>query len=197
MPYLLATLALIPFYLLGAFPTGILIARFKGIKLTELGSGNVGATNVARTIGKSAGLVTLIIDILKGYLAVMFANLVTGSFIFAAWAAFAAVAGHCFSIPKKLKGGKGVATALGVFLYLSPIAAIVALIVFLIIFRTTKIVSLASVTAALVVPIVMFLALPIDTILIPITLISLMIVYRHKENLIRLSQGQEQQLELD
>src|SRR5262245_36849666 len=134
MSIIFAFLALIPFYLLGAFPTGQLVARFHRIDLTAAGSGNIGATNAARVLGKKAGVAVLGGDVLKGALACAIAGLVFANPAMQGWAGFAAVAGHCFSIPGKLKGGKGVATGLGTFLYLSFASALFAIAVFALFF---------------------------------------------------------------
>ena len=112
MMSVLIALSLIPFYLLGAFPTGYLIARMNGVDVTAVGSGNVGATNVSRVVGKKAGIVTLLVDVFKGAFGVAVASGLSTSTLFVALCAVAVVAGHCFSVPPYLKGGKGVATAL-------------------------------------------------------------------------------------
>ena len=183
--------ALLPFYLCGALPTGYLISKHYGASITTEGSGNVGATNVARVLGKRAGLLTLAGDILKGYLSVALAALLTDSMGFLAAAAVATVAGHCFSIPGKLKGGKGVATALGVFIYLSPVSALTGVVVFLLVFAAFRYVSLASVAAALTAPICGLLAGAAEVTNIAMISISLLVVLRHKSNLLRLSAGKE------
>lgn len=107
MHYLLHAFALVPFYLLGAIPSGKIIALSKGVEIEKHGSGNVGATNLARVVGKKAGLYTLLADIGKGVLAVFVAHMLTENQDFSALAGLSSVLGHCFSVPKVLRGGKG------------------------------------------------------------------------------------------
>jgi acyl phosphate:glycerol-3-phosphate acyltransferase len=187
---ILTAFALLSFYLCGAFPTGYLIAKRHGISIAQAGSGNVGATNVARVMGRRAGLYTLAGDVLKGWLAVWLAAAVAEP-AFVPLAAVAAVAGHCYSIPGKLRGGKGVATALGAFLYLSPVSAAAGVAVFALAFLLLRYVSLASVAAALATPVPALISdLPNRTCL-AMGLISLLVVLRHKDNLQRLCSGTE------
>lgn len=184
-------IAFLPFYLLGTIPNGVIIAKLKGIDVTAAGSGNVGATNVARVVGKSAGLLTLILDVLKGLLAVSIAYALTNNNQFAAWSLFAVVAGHCFSIPGWLKGGKGVATSLGAILALDLQLASAAIAGFILIFAMTRIVSIASISAALILPIVAMFTLNSDRQLLPISLASLLVVFRHRQNISRFILGKE------
>jgi glycerol-3-phosphate acyltransferase PlsY len=183
--------ALIPFYILGAFPTGYLIARLHGLDITSQGSGNVGATNVSRVIGKRAGVLTLLGDVCKGALAVAIGYTVSPYGWFPAGAAVAVVCGHCFSIPRYLKGGKGVATALGAIAVLFPISALVAIATFGSIFAFSKIVSLASISAALIAPILSLITNQSDAISAALACMSAVIVYRHRENIQRLIEGRE------
>jgi glycerol-3-phosphate acyltransferase PlsY len=189
--YLLYGAALIPFYLLGAFPTGMLLAKRRGIDLASVGSGNVGATNVARALGKKAGVLTLAIDLLKGSLAALLGYWLSGSDGFMGAAAVAAVLGHCFSIPGKLRGGKGVATALGCLAVLSPLGAAVALGVFVVMFLSFRFVSLASVSAALCAPLVPLIVGDDHASAGAIALMALILTVRHWQNLQRLSMGVE------
>ena len=147
-------LSLVPFYLLGCFPTGMILARFAGIDITKQGSGNVGATNVARVLGAKAGVITLVLDLLKGLLAVLLAQLLFSESQLVPHAGLAAVLGHCISLPPRLKGGKGVATSLGVLLALSPKLAAWPLALFLITFSLSKIVSLSSLVALIATPLI-------------------------------------------
>lgn len=191
MSVVISLFALLPFYLLGAFPTGRLVARAYGIDITSQGSGNVGATNVARVVGKRAGLITLGGDVVKGALGIVLAQYLFGHGWLTASAGIALVSGHCFSLPPWLKGGKGVATALGVLFGLYPLSAVVAIFVFLGIFTISKIVSLASIAAALAVPIVSMLVNAPDYISIAQAVIAALVVYRHRENITRLIEGRE------
>ncbi len=191
MSIILVILSLLPFYLLGTFPTGILVAKYYGVDITSKGSGNVGATNVGRVIGKKAGILTLVGDLLKGLLAVGLAALISRTEWYAACAAVAVVSGHCFSIPPYLKGGKGVATSLGAILALSPILGLSALAIFGAVFYAKRIVSLASVSAALAVPLIGLGFGHPDYILSALAPITLIVVFRHKQNLDRLVKGTE------
>lgn len=183
--------SLIPFYLLGAFPTGHLLSKLHGVDIATHGSGNTGATNVARVLGKKAGILTLVIDVLKGALGIAIAKMVVGEGWFESSAGFAVVAGHCFSIPGYLKGGKGVATALGVISVLYPSSGLVALISFGGIFAGWRIVSLASIGATLLVPCWALVTNAPDATLLAFMAIAALIVFRHEQNLKRLIEGNE------
>src|SRR5262245_32324656 len=141
-------------YLLGSIPFGYLIVKFKeGRDVRSSGSGNIGATNVLRTAGHSSAVLTLALDAAKGYLAVWLASSITqGSPQTVALAATAAVLGHLFPIFLKFKGGKGVATALGVFSYLSTIPILIAVVAFLGVVILFRYVSLGSMVAAVAFP---------------------------------------------
>ena len=192
MPEILGNiLTLIPFYLIGAIPTGYLIARSQGIDITAQGSGNVGATNVGRVLGKNAGIATLIFDISIGAIAAAIAALIFGQGPMSAAAGAAAVCGHCISIPGKMKGGKGVATSLGVLLALTPVIAVAALTAFILVFSLSRIVSLSSVCAAAIVPLTALLTGADSRTTGALLLIALVVIYRHHENLQRLSKGTE------
>ncbi len=191
MNLLVILLSLVPFYLLGAFPTGQLIAKVYGVDITSRGSGNVGATNVARVVGKRAGIFTLLGDALKGALGVVLAGLCVGESWFPGTAALAVVLGHCFSVPPYLKGGKGVATALGVITVLYPSSSLVALATFGMFFWLWRIVSLASIGATLVVPMWALVTNAPDAVSVSLMLIAVVIVMRHEENIKRLIEGRE------
>jgi glycerol-3-phosphate acyltransferase PlsY len=184
-------LGLLPFYLIGSFPTGVLVAKSYKVDITAHGSGNVGATNVARVIGKKAGIITLAGDMLKGVIGIALAAFMVEPSWFPAVAGIALVLGHCFSLPPFLRGGKGVATALGVVLALHPATAVVALVSFGLVFAISKIVSLASVCAALVVPISGFLFNVEESVTVAFATIAMVVVARHEENIRRLIEGRE------
>src|SRR5207249_10466292 len=144
-------------YLCGSIPTGVLIARRRGVALRQVGSGNIGATNVARSAGKKAGLLTLLGDVAKGcvpVVAVRFLNLGETALV---CTAVAALLGHLFSPFLGFSGGKGVATGLGVFLGLAPYAILLVLLLFLATFALSRIVSLASLVAAAATPLLLLL----------------------------------------
>lgn len=185
-------------YVLGSIPFGLIFAKvFGGADIRKSGSGNIGATNVTRVVGPLAGILTLILDIAKGAGAVMLAEKLSNDG--ATWmmvAAFAALAGHCFPVWLKFKGGKGVATAAGVFLMLSPLACLAALILFLLVVIFWRYVSLGSVSAAAAMPLLIyFLWAPRHAPPLAVTVgalaASLLIIYKHRGNLQRLVEGAE------
>ena len=178
-------------YLLGSIPTGFIVGNLAGLDIRTAGSGNIGATNVARVIGKKSGLLTLIADAAKGFIPVLIAQQAALSDATVAVIGAAAFLGHLFPIFLKFKGGKGVATALGVLLALAPIAALVLLVVFGVAFFASRIVSLSSIIAGIAAPMVLWLfSYP----RIPVVLsgfIGAMIVFRHVANIQRLLNGTE------
>lgn len=195
-----ATLLAIPFaaYLLGSIPFGLLLAKlFDGGDVRKAGSGNIGATNVTRVAGPLAGILTLILDAAKGTAAVWLAA--RFAYYSATWmiiAAFAVLLGHCFPVWLKFKGGKGVATALGVFLALSPLAAISALLLFILCVAYWRFVSLGSVAAAAAMPLLIyFLWAPGHAPPIIIDLgtlaVAALVIFKHGGNLQRLVNGTE------
>lgn len=183
--------SLIPLYLVGSFPTGFIVARIHGIDITTEGSGNVGATNISRVIGKRAGVLTLVGDALKGIIALLLATFISDAEWFVALAGFIVVCGHCFSLPPWLKGGKGVATALGVLVFLYPLGALLAVMTFGVVFIFTRIVSLASMIAALIVPMAVFATNKGESLGWALAGISIIIVIRHQQNIVRLIEGRE------
>ena len=195
-----ATLLGIPFaaYLLGSIPFGLLLAKlFGGGDVRKAGSGNIGATNVARVAGPLAGILTLIFDTAKGTASVWLAGRVTnGSTTWMMIAAFAVLLGHCFPVWLKFKGGKGVATALGVFLALSPLAAVSALLLFILCVVFWRYVSLGSVAAAAAMPLLIyFLWAPghAPPIIIDVGTLAIagLVIFKHGGNLQRLVDGTE------
>lgn len=192
--WILTLFALLPFYLLGAFPSGRLIALSRGVRIDEVGSGNVGATNVARTLGKRAGVYTLALDLGKGALAAALAGLLFGGSFYTGLAAVAAVAGHCFSIPGKLKGGKGVATAFGALIVINAGAALFSLGVFVAVAAASRIVSVASITAAGLAPLYLLILGAPEPHFYAWAAIAALVILRHRENLKRLIEGREPKL---
>jgi len=207
-------------YLLGSIPFGYLLVRiFRGQDVRQTGSGNIGATNVARTGSKGLAIATLLLDAAKGYAAVAFAFGLVGSslregrvpsrlydrtpqmmdsrtiFLLAALAAFCAILGHMFTVWLRFKGGKGVATAVGAFAALAPRAIVVALVLFVIVVAFTRYVSLGSIAAAAVFPLFLWWLSPAERTTGPILLLvaasSLLIIVRHKDNIRRLLAGTE------
>ncbi|HTT32376.1 MAG TPA: glycerol-3-phosphate 1-O-acyltransferase PlsY [Methylomirabilota bacterium] len=199
------TLYLIPVaaYLLGSLPFGVILARlFGGTDVRKAGSGNIGATNVARVVGPFAGILTLVLDTAKGAAAVFLAEWLShGDAIWLTSAALAALVGHCFPVWLKFKGGKGVATAAGVFLMLSPLACALALAVFAIVVILWRYVSLGSIFAAAAMPLLMyFFWAPRHAPPLAITFgalaAALLIIFQHRGNLQRLLAGTEPKFSL-
>jgi len=184
-------------YLLGSIPFGYLLVRiFRGEDIRRTGSGNIGATNVARTGAKGLGIATLGLDTLKGLLAVWIASRIapseTSVLPYMSIAALAAVAGHVFPMWLKFKGGKGVATALGVFILLFPKALLVSLAIFILTVAATRYVSLGSILGAIAFPIgAYFIEHPEWQALLPTCVIAAMIVAKHHQNIRRLLAGTE------
>ena len=140
-------------YLCGSIPTGLILSRIiAGIDVRKYGSHNIGATNVYRILGKKLGGLTLLGDVLKGFLPVYLVSKITGSDTWTSMAALAAFLGHLYPVYLKFSGGKGVATALGVFLVLSPQIVVINFLIFVLIVGIFRYVSLGSVFAALVMP---------------------------------------------
>jgi glycerol-3-phosphate acyltransferase PlsY len=196
-------LILIAAYLLGSIPFGYLIVRAKeGADVRETGSGGTGATNVTRRAGKKAGLITLLLDAAKGLVAVALARwLLTDNFEINWWVAAAAVlavVGHCFPVWLGFRGGKGVATGVGVFLGLSPLAVVCSLIVFVLVVWMTRYISLGSITATVVFPLCvwllsLYLKSPVS--LAPVLSAAILggaiIIIMHRANIGRLIAGTE------
>jgi len=185
-------------YLLGSIPFGLILARLFGRgDVRKGGSGNIGATNVSRVAGPLAGILTLLLDGAKGAVAVLIAGRYSNDS--ATWmviAGLAALLGHCFPVWLKFKGGKGVATAAGVYLALCAPAFLGGLILFLLIVGFSRYVSLGSVAAAVAMPLLMyFLWAPHHAPPLVITFgalaVAILIVYKHGGNLQRLVQGTE------
>jgi len=179
-------------YLLGSLSFGLLIARVYGrADLRHSGSGNIGATNVVRTMGKTAGILTLLGDGAKGLVAVLCALKWGQASMLPALAAVAAVLGHMFPIYHGFRGGKGVATALGVLLPTLPLPLLGGFIVWLVVVAIWRYVSAGSMLAALVVPLLAVLGSYPVPLVMAATMIALLVLYKHRENLCRLRQGRE------
>lgn len=185
-------------YFLGSIPFGLLLTKAVGRgDVRKVGSGNIGATNVARAAGLLAGVLTLVLDLAKGAGAVLLAEKLSNDS--ATWmmiAAFGVLLGHCFPVWLEFKGGKGVATAAGIFLVLSPLACLTAIILFLLVVIFWKYVSLGSVSAAAAMPLLIyFLWAPRHAPALVITIgtlaVSLLVIYKHRGNLRRLVDGTE------
>ena len=184
-------------YLLGSFPSGFLYAKnLKGIDLRYVGSGSTGATNVLRNIGKWPALIVFILDVLKGFIAVKIAYFFLSDNIFQVLAGLFAITGHIWPIWLKGKGGKAVATGLGMFIALSWKVGLASFGTFLIMISLTKIVSLSSITAAILLPVYMFKY--IGTFNDPYTIFSfivaIIVIWKHRSNINRILKGEEPKL---
>ncbi len=196
---------LVAAYFTGSIPTGFLVAKSKGIDIRTVGSGNIGATNAFRVLGRSAGIFVLAVDALKGFVAVQLfpwlgARVAVGDFESLGpsgeWlrllAGLGAILGHNFPCWLKFKGGKGIATSAGVMLGLVPLGLLIALAVWLIVFWASRYVSLASVCAAFALPFAVWLTRPKANLLIAISaVVSALAIYKHRSNIRRLWQGTE------
>jgi glycerol-3-phosphate acyltransferase PlsY len=182
-------------YLLGSIPTGLVLATaLAGIDPRQEGSRNIGATNVMRTAGKGLGAVTLIGDVLKGTIPICLALFLQLGQWWVAAAGLAAFLGHCFPIYIGFKGGKGVATALGVYLPLTPLAVLVNCFVFASALGVSRMVSVGSISAAIAMPLLIGLGrYPLAYLILSIC-VDAIIIYRHKENIKRLLAGKENKL---
>jgi len=182
-------------YLLGSIPFGyILVKIFRKQDIRATGSGNIGATNVARSGAKSLAIATLLLDLGKAYLAVKLAqHILPGSYDLAVAAAVAAILGHIFPVWLRFHGGKGVASALGVFLALTWPSALAAVIIFVVLFLITRYVSLASIVAAVCLPLFAFHFVHVRTPLVTagFLFIPLLIIIKHHQNIRRLISGTE------
>jgi glycerol-3-phosphate acyltransferase PlsY len=182
-------------YLLGSIPFGYLLVKiFRHQDIRTTGSGNIGATNVARSGAKGLGIATLLLDCGKAFVAVKIAqHIAPGNYDLAVVAAIAAILGHVFPIWLGFRGGKGVASALGVFLALSPAAAGCTFAIFLVIFVITRYVSLASIIGSAVFPLFGLYFVPVRTplVLAGFLFIPLLIIVKHHENIRRLFSGTE------
>jgi len=182
-------------YLVGSIPFGLIVARvLGGTDIRNSGSGNIGATNVARSLGATAGVLTLFLDLGKGagaaWLGGKLAGVPEGSCI----AGLAAVLGHVFPLYLRFRGGKGVATGLGVFLILEPISVALAALVFLAGVAATRRVSVGSMLGALALPMILHFREIRWSLTITAWVCSLLILYRHRDNLARLWRGTEPKL---
>jgi len=184
-------------YLLGSIPTGFLIGKYlKNIDLRLIGSGSTGATNVLRNVGKWPAFFVFIIDVGKGLISVKIAQYYADQSLIEVLAGISAISGHIWPIWLKGKGGKAVATGLGMFLALSWKVGLASLGIFLIVLAKSKFVSLSSISAALLLPIFMFLN--IGNFLHPYFIISLivsfLVIWKHRTNINRLIKGEESKI---
>lgn len=180
-------------YLVGAIPTGLIVSKSQNIDIREHGSGNIGATNSIRVMGRKAGIIVGIIDLLKGAVPTYLAFLYGGDLL-GIVAGSSAVIGHSYSIFANFKGGKSVLTGAGVILAFRPLAVLLAVIVFVIILLITKYASVSSMVAAI--SIVIFMWILNDSLVVNVVVIFmvLFIIYRHHSNIRRLINGEESKM---
>lgn len=183
-------------YLIGGIPTGVLVTRLTGAADPRTaGSGNIGATNVMRTAGTGAGIITLVLDVFKGMLPIFIARyFFNASITLVSLAAFAVFLGHVFPVFLGFRGGKGVATALGIFLSLALVQAVIALVLFAVVVWTARYVSVGSIFASLSIIILLwFSSSPIQYVYLSMA-ISLLLIIRHSGNIKRLINGEENKI---
>lgn len=178
-------------YLIGSISFGVVLAKARNIDIREHGSGNIGATNIARVMGKKAGLLTLLGDVLKGFLVVFGTGSLYEKPMLIALAGLMVFLGHLYSIFLKFKGGKGVATSLGLFSYIMPWATLCAVGVFSVCLWVSGYVSIGSIMAAISLPLfAIFFKLPLPYIYLAV-IVGLFTVQRHYGNILRLIKGTE------
>jgi glycerol-3-phosphate acyltransferase PlsY len=191
---MLAILFVMAAYVSGSLPVGVWIGNWVGVDVRRAGSGNIGATNVARTAGRRAGLLTLLGDVAKGVVPTLLARLMLTDPWAIALTGLAAVFGHLFSVFLRFSGGKGVATALGVFVVLTPAAAALSVLLFAVTAFLTGYISLASILGAVALPpVAIVCGYPAPSSVVA-TVIAISIIVRHRDNLSRLRSGVEPRL---
>ena len=191
-----AALSLPIAYLLGSIPFGFLLVRWKtGTDVRTKGSGNIGATNVLRTTGKFLGILTLLLDVLKGASAVAIAQwLGAGDALWGALAALAVLLGHMFPVWLRFRGGKAVASMLGAYLVLTPLAMLATILIFALMLWKTRYVSLSSIVSAAVFPLGVWLLYHNGLYTLVAAVCAALIIYKHKSNMARLRAGTENRL---
>ena len=190
-------------YLLGSIPSGLLVGRRRGVDLTTAGSRNIGATNAFRVLGPRWGALVFLLDVAKGYLAALLPRLVAGpeagqlagGLAASLTAGIGAILGHVFTPWLRFRGGRGVATSLGVFLGIMPVPTLVAFALWILLVALSRRVSVGSIGAALVYPVLVFLlvpdALPRGVVTVVASVVGLLVVLRHTANIRRLLSGTE------
>jgi len=192
--FILYLLLIIASYFIGAIPTGVVLAKaFSGTDIRREGSGNIGATNVTRVLGKKFGAVTLAGDLLKGFLPVFVGSYLVSSLSVVCLMGLAAFLGHLFPVYLRFKGGKGVATALGVFLYFAPLVILIEIVIFVAVVGIWRYVSLGSLVAAATMPLLLFaFPKPVEPVVVLLSIaFALLIFIKHKANIQRFLNGTE------
>ena len=210
MPVIAYIMVAVAAYLLGSIPFGFLVAKAKGIDIRSVGSGNIGATNAMRVLGKPAGIFVLLLDALKGYVAVKYLPIMMINFVgervglifepndiqeLQIIAGIFAVLGHNYTCWLKFKGGKGIATSAGVYLALAWPAVFIALVFFILAVLLTKYVSVGSIAAAIALVVTVWIMTPQSLFLcIVTTALGALAIYKHRSNIQRLMAGTENRL---
>ncbi len=180
-------------YFCGAIPFGILVGRARGVDVTSVGSGNIGATNVWRTLGPAAGTLVFVLDVGKGFAAPLLARTMVGpsEYSLIAICALVAVLGHTFSVFLKFRGGKGIATAFGALLGLNPLLALALFAVWGMILVLSRTISIASILVAFAAPIVFFVAKQPTAFTLVVALFAAVAITKHFPNMKRIASGTE------
>lgn len=178
-------------FLLGSIPFGVVVAKIYGVNLKKVGSGNIGATNVLRAMGKGPALLTLVGDVLKGSLAVVIGRFFFHSPSLEGIIGLSAIVGHNFSLFLRFRGGKGVATSIGVLLIYSPMVGVLTVILWLVVILITRYSSLAAIVSFGVLPLGIYILDYSQGKLIISILIAFLLIFRHTDNIKRLLQGTE------
>jgi glycerol-3-phosphate acyltransferase PlsY len=189
-------------YLLGSIPTGFLVAKARGVDIRTVGSGNIGATNAFRVLGKGFGIFVLLMDALKGWVAVQVGALIVSQLLPGApieylriTAGIAAILGHNFTCWLNFKGGKGIATSAGVLIALVPYALLIILAIFIILFLTTRYVSIGSIAAAFALPFATWFTQHDIGLTAVMTAIGALAILKHRKNIQRLLNGTENRIQ--
>ena len=196
MEFLGFALTAIVSYLIGSIPTGYLVAKARGVDIRSVGSGNIGATNAFRVLGKTAGVTVLLVDAVKGYVACRFVAFGPGapSETHQMIAGLFAILGHNYTCWLRFKGGKGIATTAGVLLALAPVGFAVAIVTFLIVLGLSRYVSLSSIIAAIVLPFGVWLGGGTVQMISLMAFHGGMAIYKHRTNIKRLMAGTESRI---
>ena len=198
LPQLVAPALLILSYLVGAIPIGfLLVLKLKGIDIRTIGSGNVGSTNVSRAAGPLLGRIVFCLDVLKGLVPPVAAQLLHLDSVWVVLAGLASIVGHVYSVFLNFKGGKGIATSAGVLVGLAPAVFCLEIVIFIGGYMASSMISVGSVLAALALPFAMFLFFPHDKPRLAFAIVAGgLAIYRHRENLQRLRNGTEPKADL-
>ena len=191
---MLRAAALVAAYLLGSIPFSYLVARRRGVDVRRVGSGNVGATNVMRSVGRGAGLAAFALDFLKGTAATLLALWIEPRGPLPALAAAAAVLGHMYPAWLRFRGGKGVATGAGAFLPIAPVPTVAALVAFGLALAATRYVSVGSLVGCATLAALAFALDGPSVIAFAATATALLVLWKHRANLARIAQGKENRL---